>query len=520
MVALMQALSSFRRITIKVGSSLLVDHDAQDVRRDWLAALVSDLADLHRGGADILVVSSGAIALGRSVLGLSKGALKLEDSQAAAAVGQIALARIWAQMLHEHRIVAGQILVTLGDTEERRRYLNARATIGRLLDRRAVPVINENDTVATTEIRYGDNDRLAARVATMAGADLLVLLSDIDGLYTAPPTDNPDAKLIPLVDTRRGNSLLDRIATLRRDLARTSGMWVPPIRICDNIQLSPEAYRFLIHGREVARGQIRIGSHLVLGTGEGPPPLAGEVTQEPAFGLPARWIAENDRARAELSGFTVVDAPSVLITHLGEILRRHAPELLSREDLKQLIDKVRETSPGVVDELIPNLMTMAAVHRVLGLLLEEHVPISNLTRVLESLTTHASATKDPFDLTERVRADLGRVICDRYRDAQARLSAIVLDPRLEMELRKALHERHLSLEPARLEKLIVRLANEWRRTTLAGTDVALLTDTILRRALRQALARSLPDLAVIAYQEVPRDLILHPVALIKPEEMS
>jgi flagellar biosynthesis protein FlhA len=328
------------------------------------------------------------------------------------------------------------------------------------------------------------------------------------------------AKLIPLVDTRRAGNLLDRIATLRRDLARTSGMWVPPIRICDNIQLAPEQYRFLVHGREVARGQIRIGAHLVLGTAEGPPPMAGEVTQEPAFGLPARWIAENDRARAELSGLTVVDAPSVLITHLGEILRRHAPELLGREDLKQLIDKARETSPGVVDELIPNMMTMAAVHRVLGLLLEEHVPISNLTRVLESLTTHAAATKDALELTERVRADLGRVICDRYRDPQARLSAIVLDPRLEMELRKTLHERTLSLEPAKLEKLTVRLANEWRRTTLAGNDVALLTDTILRRAVRQAFARSLPDLAVIAYQEVPRDLILNPVALIKPEEMS
>ncbi|GAC1336369.1 MAG: glutamate 5-kinase [Beijerinckiaceae bacterium] len=192
-------LSAFRRITIKVGSSLLVDHGAQDVRRGWLAALVVDLADLHRRGADILVVSSGAIALGRSVLGLPSGALKLEDSQAAAAVGQIALARIWAETLQGHGIVAGQILVTLGDTEERRRYLNARATIGRLLDMRAVPVINENDTVATTEIRYGDNDRLAARVATMAGSDLLVLLSDVDGLYTAPPADNPDATLIPLV---------------------------------------------------------------------------------------------------------------------------------------------------------------------------------------------------------------------------------------------------------------------------------------------------------------------------------
>ena len=193
------ALSSFTRITIKVGSSLLVDRAKSAVKRDWLAALADDLAMLHKRGADILVVSSGAIALGRSVLGLSAGALRLEDSQAAAAVGQIALSRIWAEVLGDRGMHAGQILVTLGDTEERRRYLNARATIGRLLALRAVPVINENDTVATSEIRYGDNDRLAARVATMASADLLILLSDIDGLYTAPPQHDPCAKLIPVV---------------------------------------------------------------------------------------------------------------------------------------------------------------------------------------------------------------------------------------------------------------------------------------------------------------------------------
>ena len=147
----------------------------------------------------MLIVSSGAIALGRTVLGLPERDLKLEDSQAAAAVGQIALARIWAEVLADRQLTAGQILVTLGDTEERQRYLNARATIGRLLDLRAVPVINENDTVATNEIRYGDNDRLAARVATMASADLLILLSDVQGLYTAPPADNPDAELVPIV---------------------------------------------------------------------------------------------------------------------------------------------------------------------------------------------------------------------------------------------------------------------------------------------------------------------------------
>jgi glutamate 5-kinase len=193
-------LTDFRRIVVKVGSSLLVDASAGQLRGEWLRALCEDIAQLHKGGCDVLVVSSGSIALGRSVLKLPKGPLELEDSQGAAAVGQIALARIWAETLSAHGITAGQILVTLGDTEERRRYLNARSTIDRLLKWKSVPVINENDTVATTEIRYGDNDRLAARVATMVSADLLVLLSDIDGLYDAPPSVKADAQLIPLVE--------------------------------------------------------------------------------------------------------------------------------------------------------------------------------------------------------------------------------------------------------------------------------------------------------------------------------
>ncbi len=192
-------IANFRRIVVKVGSSLLVDPVEAAAKCRWLTRLADDIAKLHRGGADVLVVSSGAVALGRSVLGFPMGALKLEDSQAAAAVGQIALARLWAEALHDRGLVAGQVLVTLGDTEERRRYLYARECLTRLLSLRAVPVINENDTVATAEIRYGDNDRLAARVATMASADLLVLLSDVDGLYTAPPTSDPDARHIPVV---------------------------------------------------------------------------------------------------------------------------------------------------------------------------------------------------------------------------------------------------------------------------------------------------------------------------------
>ncbi|PSJ58796.1 glutamate 5-kinase [Kumtagia ephedrae] len=193
------SLKSYRRITVKIGSALLVDRES-GLKRGWLDSLADDVSALAAGGAEVLVVSSGAIALGRTVLALGKRALKLEESQAAAAVGQIALASAWADALGRHGLRSGQILLTLGDTEERRRYLNARATISKLLELKAVPVINENDTVATTEIRYGDNDRLAARVATMMGADLLVLLSDIDGLYTAPPARDPQAQFIPIVE--------------------------------------------------------------------------------------------------------------------------------------------------------------------------------------------------------------------------------------------------------------------------------------------------------------------------------
>ncbi|TMJ43891.1 MAG: glutamate 5-kinase [Alphaproteobacteria bacterium] len=191
-----QRLNQARRIVVKIGSALLVDGKTGTIKAPWLASLTEDLASARQRGQDIIIVSSGAIALGRRNLGFASGAIRLEESQAAAAVGQIALAHAWSEALRKHSIVAAQILVTLNDTEERRRYLNARSTLSMLLSQGAVPVINENDTVATSEIRYGDNDRLAARVASMMSADCLVLLSDIDGFYTAPP-GTPGAEIIP-----------------------------------------------------------------------------------------------------------------------------------------------------------------------------------------------------------------------------------------------------------------------------------------------------------------------------------
>jgi glutamate 5-kinase len=192
-------LGSARRVVVKVGSALLVDATTGRLNRTWLETLVEDVVRLRRAGREVILVSSGAIALGRRHLGLPKGALRLDESQAAAAVGQIRLAHAYKELLEEREIPVAQVLLTLEDSEQRRRYLNARATLSELLARGAVPVINENDTVATAEIRYGDNDRLAARVAQMVSADCLVLLSDIDGLYTADPNRNPAAEFIPVV---------------------------------------------------------------------------------------------------------------------------------------------------------------------------------------------------------------------------------------------------------------------------------------------------------------------------------
>lgn len=193
-------LAKARRVVVKIGSALLVEPATGRVNRTWLETLAADVAAMRGRGQEVVIVSSGAIALGRRQLALPAGKLKLEESQAAAAVGQIRLAHAWKEVLEQHDFSVAQVLLTLGDTEERRRYLNARNTLTTLLKLGAIPVINENDTVATAEIRYGDNDRLAARVAQMVSADCVVLLSDVDGLYTADPSRDPSAKFVPEVE--------------------------------------------------------------------------------------------------------------------------------------------------------------------------------------------------------------------------------------------------------------------------------------------------------------------------------
>lgn len=211
-------LSNYRRLVIKVGSSLLVD-DSGQLNRSWLEKLADDVADLARQGHEILIVSSGAIAIGSSVLGINKQRARLEDLQAAAAAGQVQLVHAYQECLRQHEITAAQILLTPDDTESRRRFLNARRTLEKLLERSVIPIINENDTVATEEIRYGDNDRLAARIAQLVMADALILLSDVDGFYTGDPGSSEDAEHIPLV-TSIDNETLAMAGETRSDIGR------------------------------------------------------------------------------------------------------------------------------------------------------------------------------------------------------------------------------------------------------------------------------------------------------------
>ena len=324
--------------------------------------------------------------------------------------------------------------------------------------------------------------------------------------------------LIRLADPRRGGDLLDRIHRIRTKVASEIGIILPKVRIRDNFQLGQQQYRIKIAGMPVAEGTIEPGRLLAMDSGVTTATIPGTPTKDPAFGTPALWIDPSVRDQAELHGYTVVDPGAVVATHLTETVRKHADEILTRDATKHLIDELRQTSPAVVDELIPGVMKLAEVQQILQMLLREQVPIRQLGAVLETLGDYATRTKDPVLLTEFVRARLSRTISTRYRDAENRMYVVTLDPALEDRIRAGFEHNDrgmfLRMSPQAVETTCRLIGAEVEKLTVANRPPILLVSAPIRPALKQITSPHLPNLIVLSYNEITRDTKIESVAMV------
>jgi flagellar biosynthesis protein FlhA len=310
-------------------------------------------------------------------------------------------------------------------------------------------------------------------------------------------------QLVSLLDPALSDEMLRKIRALRKQLAGKLGIIVPPIRIHDNLTLKPDQYVVRLRGNEIARGRLLADNLLAIDSGMVSRPVRGQETQEPAFGLPAIWISPGQKDEAEAAGYTVADPRSVLITHLSEIIKKHAPEILSREDVKQLVDAIRENCPTVVEELVPNVLSLGGVQKVLQALLAEDIPISDLSGILEAIADHAPQVKEPHALTESVRKSIARTICSHV-ESRGTVGAITLDPSLERTIALAIQEgaSAIVLEPSRSEQLISNIVKAVRETVAGGFEAVLLTSSPIRRHVRRIVEHVMPELPVLAYDEL------------------
>lgn len=324
--------------------------------------------------------------------------------------------------------------------------------------------------------------------------------------------------LIGMADARKGGDLVERITGVRRHFAAEMGLLIPPIRIRDNLQLGAHEYRFLVKGEAVAQGEVRPGRWLAMNVSNSAVTLPGEATQEPVFRLPAVWISEATRQQAELSGFTVVDAASVLVTHLSETIKRHAHEILSRQDVQTLLDHLKQTHPTVVNELVPAQLTVGQVQRILQNLLAEGVSIRNLALILERVSDYAAVTKNPDELSEYARRALAAQITRPYQQPHGAVRAITLDPKLEQELARGLRqtptEMALVVEPRVARHLMEWLGKLATQMIQAGQPPVLLCAPQVRLGLRRLLEGTLRELAVLSYAELPPRVTIEPAAMI------
>jgi flagellar biosynthesis protein FlhA len=312
-------------------------------------------------------------------------------------------------------------------------------------------------------------------------------------------------QLIPLLDPSQNDEMLRKIRAVRKQMAQKLGIIVPPIRIHDNLQVKPNEYLVRLRGNELARGTLLANNLLAIDSGMVQKPVKGQETREPAFGLPALWIAPAQKDEAEAAGYTVADPRSVLITHLTEIIRKQAPEILSRDDVKTLVDGLKEIYPTVIEELTPAVIGLGGVQKVLQNLLAEGIPITDLGGILEAIADHAATTKDPVQLTELVRKSIARTICATV-ESRGNVGAITLDPSLERLIAQCIHEggsgAAVILEPSRAEQLIRKVAAAVRDTVAGGFEAVLLTSSPIRRHVRRMVQNAVPELPVLAYDEL------------------
>ena len=319
--------------------------------------------------------------------------------------------------------------------------------------------------------------------------------------------------LVGLVDEKQGGTLLTRVRAIRRQIAQETGVVVSAVRVADNLQLGPRGYSILIKGVEVARGELYAERLLAINPGGASRPLEGVQTQEPAFGLPAVWISQDLREGASSSGYTVVDPTTALSTHLSETIRTFLPDLLSRQQVKEMVDAVAQASPKLVEELVPKVVSLGEVQRVLRQLLRERVPVRDLVTILEAIADAASVTKDVDAMTEAVRAAIGRAICRAYQNDKGELTVIGITPALEEQLMGSLIRTDqgavLAMDPQKAQSIAHKIA---RAVEQAMAQPVLLCSPALRPHLWRLFARVLPHLGVLSHAEVPAHIQVVPVA--------
>lgn len=322
--------------------------------------------------------------------------------------------------------------------------------------------------------------------------------------------------LIPLVDKSQGGDLFDRVSLIRRQVALELGIVLPPIRIRDNMQLSPNQYLIKIKGVEVGEGELLTDNYLAMDAGAVVEKIEGIPTKEPAFGLPALWITENQREKAEIAGYTVVDSPSVLVTHLTEVIRNYAHELLGRQEVQSMLDHIKHDYPVVVEELVPNLMTIGEIQKVLSLLLGEGIPIRNLVTILETLADYAPMTKDPGLLVEYVRAALARQISKMLAGEDRTIRVLTLDPRTEERIAQAQNDgsEGRPLDPTWLNKFYDALGKQAQRLMQEGHNPVLLVSPLIRRYVRTIAERVYPKIPVISFQEIIPEMEVHSLGMV------